>query len=74
MGLLRIYANKIKEMNFDRMDLLATKIAKDKHKLVELQSDDVVIFSSRTIPRNEKPVLEVQNKLVEKGIKIIKRI
>ncbi len=48
-----------------------TKIAKDKHKLVELQSDDVVIFSSRTIPGNEKPVLEVQNKLVEKGIKII---
>ena len=31
MGLLRIYANKIKEMDFERMDLLATKIAKDNN-------------------------------------------
>ena len=31
MGLLKIYINKIKEMNFDRMDLLATKIAKDNN-------------------------------------------
>lgn len=31
MGLVRIYMNKIKEMDFKRMDLLATKIAKDNN-------------------------------------------
>lgn len=48
-----------------------TKIANNKHRLVDLKDDDIVIFSSRTIPGNEKAVLDIQNKLVEKGIKIV---
>ena len=47
------------------------KIANDAHKSVTLCPDDVVIFSSRVIPGNEKAVLGVQNALVEKGVKVI---
>ena len=34
-------------------------------------ADDVVIFSSRVIPGNEKPISLLQKRLVSKGIKII---
>ncbi len=47
------------------------KISHDEHRHIKLDKDDVVIFSSRTIPGNEKSVLEVQNALIEKGVKII---
>ena len=32
---------------------------------------DTVIFSSRTIPGNEKAILEIKNRLIDQGIKII---
>jgi ribonuclease J len=41
------------------------------HKTVQLQENDLVIFSSRVIPGNEKSVLEIQNALTEKGVDII---
>ncbi|MDR3179877.1 MAG: ribonuclease J [Holosporaceae bacterium] len=47
------------------------KIAHGTHQNIKLQEGDVVIFSSRVIPGNEKSVLEIQNALTEKGVKII---
>ena len=48
-----------------------TKIANDVHKYIKLDCDDVVIFSSKTIPGNEKAVLEIHNLLIEKGVNIV---
>ncbi|MDR1375279.1 MAG: ribonuclease J [Holosporaceae bacterium] len=48
-----------------------SKISKGIHKTVQLQENDLVIFSSRVIPGNEKSVLEIQNFLTEKGVDII---
>lgn len=48
-----------------------SKIASDIHKNVKLQKDDVIIFSSRVIPGNEKAVMDIQNILIGKGIKIV---
>jgi ribonuclease J len=48
-----------------------TKIANDSHKFIRLGQDDVVIFSSKTIPGNEKAVLEIHNLLIEKGVQIV---
>ncbi|MEM7067378.1 MAG: ribonuclease J [Pseudomonadota bacterium] len=47
------------------------KIASGEHRYIELNAGDTVIFSSRTIPGNEKPIIEVKNGLVEQGIDII---
>ena len=48
-----------------------TKIANNTHKSIKLGQDDVVIFSSKTIPGNEKAVLEIHNLLIEKGVQIV---
>jgi ribonuclease J len=47
------------------------RIANDDHPLVTLNRGDSVIFSSRTIPGNEKAVGAIINGLVQQGIKII---
>lgn len=47
------------------------RIANDDHPLVTLNRGDSVIFSSRTIPGNEKAVGAIINGLVEQGIKVI---
>ncbi len=47
------------------------KLARDEMKTVALSPGDVVIFSSRTIPGNEKAILEIKNQLIDQGIKII---
>jgi len=47
------------------------KIARSEHRFISLNAGDTVIFSSRTIPGNEKPIIEVKNNLVEQGIEII---
>jgi ribonuclease J len=47
------------------------RIANDDHPQVTLNRGDSVIFSSRTIPGNEKAVGAVVNGLVEQGIEII---
>jgi ribonuclease J len=38
---------------------------------VALSAGDTVIYSSRTIPGNEKPIIETKNLLIEQGIHII---
>ena len=48
-----------------------SKIANGLHKTIKVQEGDVVIFSSRVIPGNEKSVLEIQNALVEQKVKIV---
>ena len=47
------------------------RIAFNEHREVELAKGDRVIFSSRTIPGNEKAVGRVQNALARAGIEII---
>jgi ribonuclease J len=47
------------------------KLARDEMKTVALSPGDIVIFSSRTIPGNEKAILEIKNGLIDQGIKII---
>ena len=47
------------------------KLARDEMKSVALSPGDIVVFSSRTIPGNERPILEIKNLLIEQGIRII---
>ncbi|HVY20136.1 MAG TPA: ribonuclease J [Bauldia sp.] len=47
------------------------RIAQDEHPDVTLGKGDRVIFSSRTIPGNEKAVGRVLNGLIEQGIEVI---
>ncbi|WP_432288091.1 ribonuclease J [Aminobacter sp. BA135] len=47
------------------------KLARDEMKSVALSPGDTVVFSSRTIPGNEKAILEIKNLLIDQGIKII---
>ena len=47
------------------------RIAQGEHPNVTLDPGDWVIFSSRTIPGNEKAVARVQNGLADRGIEVI---
>ncbi|MEO0714141.1 MAG: ribonuclease J [Pseudomonadota bacterium] len=48
-----------------------SRIARNDHRHVSLGDGDVVIFSSRVIPGNEKGIFELQNALADRGIHII---
>lgn len=47
------------------------KISRDEMRNVALGAGDTVVFSSRTIPGNEKPILDIKNGLIEQGIRIV---
>ncbi len=47
------------------------RIAADNHPDITLDKGDTVIFSSKTIPGNEKSVGELLNKLAEQGVEVI---
>jgi ribonuclease J len=47
------------------------RIARDDHPSVELEPGDVVIFSSRIIPGNEKSIGRLQNSLARLGVEIV---
>ncbi len=47
------------------------RIARGDHKSVKFAKGDVVIFSSKIIPGNEKGIFALQNALVEQGVEII---
>ena len=47
------------------------KLARNEMKTVALAPGDTVVFSSRTIPGNEKAILEIKNSLIDQGVKII---
>ncbi len=66
----------------DKVVLLATgcqgepraamaKIASDQHPHVQLDPGDLVIFSSKVIPGNEKSITRLQNQLAELGIDLV---
>lgn len=50
---------------------MLSQIALKKTPRLRLASGDCVIFSSQTIPGNEKPVAKVMNALIESGVTII---
>ncbi len=47
------------------------RIAEEEHPEISLDKGDVVIFSSRTIPGNEKAVGRIQNNLARNGCEIL---
>src|SRR5579863_4645363 len=47
------------------------RIAEDEHPVATLAPGDIVVFSSRTIPGNEKAVGKIVNGLVAQGIEVI---
>lgn len=48
-----------------------TRIAANEHANVVLDRGDVVLFSSRKIPGNEKAIYKVQNQLARRGVQIL---
>lgn len=50
-----------------------TRLARDEHSRVHVDAGDTVIFSSRIIPGNELPVLDVINRLERRGLEVITR-
>ena len=47
------------------------KLSRDEMKSVALSPGDTVIFSSRTIPGNEKAILDIKNRFIDQGVRII---
>jgi ribonuclease J len=47
------------------------RISLDEHPDIELDPSDLVIFSSRTIPGNERAVAQVQNRLIDIGCEVV---
>src|SRR5713101_8141765 len=48
-----------------------SRIARDDHPNIVLETGDVAIFSSRIIPGNEKAINRLQNALVRLGVEIV---
>ena len=47
------------------------RIAYNSHKHIHLEKDDLVIFSSRDIPGNEKSINNLKNLLIRQKVEII---
>ncbi|MCQ8184291.1 ribonuclease J [Parvularcula maris] len=47
------------------------RIARDDHPDIVLSEGDTVIFSSKVIPGNERPIYDMMNQLTEQGIEVI---
>ncbi|MCY0147190.1 ribonuclease J [Hoeflea sp. G2-23] len=47
------------------------KLSRDEMRNVALAAGDTVVFSSRTIPGNEKGIIEIKNALIDQGVKVI---
>ncbi len=48
-----------------------SRIAADTHPNIALGEGDTVIYSSRMIPGNERPIISVQDGLVRRGVRVI---
>ena len=48
-----------------------SKIASGSHRHIGLEAGDVVIFSSRIIPGNEKPIGRLHSALVRNGVEVV---
>ncbi len=49
------------------------RIARGEHPVIDLNAGDRMIFSSWAIPGNEREVIDIQNRLIDKGIELITR-
>ncbi len=47
------------------------KLSRDEHRNASLSPGDKVVFSSRSIPGNEREIINIQNALVEQGVEIL---
>lgn len=47
------------------------RISENEHPEINLGKDDMVIFSSRTIPGNEKAISAIQNNLARMGVEVV---
>ncbi|MDD9909833.1 MAG: ribonuclease J [Ahrensia sp.] len=47
------------------------KLARDEHRNANLSPGDMVVFSSRSIPGNEREIIDIQNGLIELGVDIV---
>ena len=47
------------------------RLSRDEHPSVALSKGDMVIFSSRAIPGNEKGIIDIKNALIERGVEIM---
>lgn len=47
------------------------KLSRDEMHTLSLTAGDTVIYSSRSIPGNEKAIIDTQNRLIDKGVRII---
>ncbi|VAW14722.1 Ribonuclease J (endonuclease and 5' exonuclease), partial [hydrothermal vent metagenome] len=47
------------------------RISRDAHPAISLDAGDRMIFSSWAIPGNEREVIDIQNRLIEKGVEVI---
>ncbi len=47
------------------------KLARDEMRSVSLSPGDTVVYSSRVIPGNEKAIIDIQNLLIEQGVRIV---
>ncbi|MGM4980643.1 ribonuclease J [Hyphomicrobiales bacterium] len=47
------------------------KLARDEMRHVALASGDIVVFSSRAIPGNEKAIQDIKNGLIEQGVHVV---
>ncbi|MBI1216427.1 MAG: MBL fold metallo-hydrolase [Alphaproteobacteria bacterium] len=48
-----------------------SRIARDDHKALQLAEGDVVIFSSRTIPGNERAIDRIKNRFMAAGVNVV---
>ena len=49
----------------------SAQLARGKYQGIELQEGDLFLFSSKTIPGNERDVIRIMNQLSEKGVDVV---
>jgi len=76
------YRNRLQEYNDENFIFLISgsqgefgsalsNLASLEYKRIKIQKGDTFIFSSKTIPGNEKKVFKVENLLLKKGVKLV---
>ena len=47
------------------------KVARSEHPTVDFKEGDMVLFSARAIPGNERAIIDMRNSLVAKGVEVV---
>lgn len=50
------------------------KIAYDDHRDLVVEKGDTLIYSARAIPGNEKNIIDIKNKLIDRGINVVDKL